>query len=279
MTNQTLYSTREKGGEKYTVGKVKNIYELDKKGFAALKKRIDKNSDNFLMAQHDPKTWDLVMKVIEEHKHAENPFQDYFNEHGFILKDGKVPVKSLKYLDSKLGIHVDITDKYPGAKKDVVLLSRKSIRIDVYKNDEGKYKYLGVPYNWFRKVGNEYVLDLDKYYGKDGLAAPYKNIDESFEFQYSFYKNDRISYDKYEKIVNPETGEKESKLIHYDKLFRGDNNPRLSRLELYEIESISTDRLTIYVTSFENISKFNVDILGNEYLVDKEEFKDKIKAI
>ncbi|MCD8506629.1 MAG: hypothetical protein LRY37_06465 [Alkalibacterium thalassium] len=180
-----------------------------------MKKRIDKNPDNFLMAQHDPKTWDLVMKVIEEHKHAENPFQDYFNENGFILKDGKVPVKSLKYLDSKLGIHVDITDKYPGAKKDVVLLSRKSIRIDVYKNDEGKYKYLGVPYNWFRKVGNEYVLDLDKYYGKDGLAAPYKNIDESFEFQYSFYKNDRISYDKYEKIVNPETGEKEeiSKIV------------------------------------------------------------------
>ena len=279
MTNQTLYSTREKEGEKYTVGKVKNIYELDKNGFAALKKRIDKNPDNFLMAQHDPKTWDLVMKVIEEHKHAENPFQDYFNENGFILKDGKVPVKSLKYLDSKLGIHVDITNKYPGAKKDVVLLSRKSMRIDVYKNDEGKYKYLGVPYNWFRKVGNEYVLDLDKYYGKDGLAAPYKNIDESFEFQYSFYKNDRISYDKYEKIVNPETGEKESKLIHYDKLFRGDNNPRNNQIEVEDIRFRSKAQQMPSIGPLFNIKKYSVDTLGNEYLIEKEEFKDKIKSI
>ncbi|SMH26297.1 CRISPR-associated endonuclease Csn1 [Carnobacterium iners] len=37
------------------------------------------------------------------------------------------------------------------AKNDVVLLSRKSIRVDIYMNEDGNYKYLGVPYNWFRK--------------------------------------------------------------------------------------------------------------------------------
>ncbi|WP_159446025.1 hypothetical protein [Carnobacterium iners] len=36
----------------------------------------------------------------------------FYKEHGFILKDGKVPVKSLKYLDRKLGIHVNISNKY-----------------------------------------------------------------------------------------------------------------------------------------------------------------------
>ncbi|WP_106190294.1 type II CRISPR RNA-guided endonuclease Cas9 [Alkalibacterium olivapovliticus] len=279
MTNQTLYSTREKDGEKYLVAKEKNIYEMDKKGFDAIKKKIDKNPDNFLMAQHDPKTWKLLLKVMEEHKHAENPFQDYFKEHKYILKDGKVPVKSLKYLDSKLGIHVDITNKYPESKRVVVLLSRKSVRIDVYKNDEGKYKYLGVPYNWFKKIGNEYVLDLDKYYGKDGLAAPYKNIDESYEFEYSFYKNDRISYDKIEKIINPETGEKESQLVQYDKLFRGDANPRQNKIEIYDISFKNEKRQFPAPSSLNNIQKYGVDVLGNEFLIDNEKFQSKIKSI
>ncbi|GAB2492796.1 hypothetical protein GCM10008929_16440 [Alkalibacterium psychrotolerans] len=279
MTNQTLYSTRVKDGEKHTVGKVKDIYALDKKSFDALKKKIDKNPDSFLMAQHDPKTWQLLMKIIEEHSHADNPFQDFKKQHGYIKKDGKVPVKGLKYLDNKLGIHVDISHKFPESKRDVVLLSRKSIRIDVYMNEDGKYKYLGVPYNWFKKEGDYYVLDKDKYYGKEGLAASYKQIDDSYEFQYSFYKNDRISYSKYEKLENPETGEKEKVLVGYDKLFRGDNNPKLSRLELQDVNAISSDRLTVYISSFIKIKKYNVDVLGNEFLVEKEKFQDKIPAI
>jgi len=279
MTNQTLYSTREKDNEKYTVGKVKNIYELDKKGFNSLKKKIDKNPENFLMAQHDPKTWELVVKVIEEHSHAENPFQDFYNQHGYIMKDGKVPVKGLKYLDNKLGVHVDITDKYPKSRREVVLLSRKSIRIDVYQNDEGKYKYLGVPYNWFKKDGKEYVLDMEKYNGPEGLQAPYKQIDDSYTFQYSFYKNDRISYDKEEKVTNPKTAEKEKQLVHYDKLFRGDNNPRRNVIEVEDISFKTNNQQMQSVGQFKNIKKFNTDILGNEYFIEKEDFKDQIPTI
>lgn len=279
MTNQTLYSTRVKDGEKHTVGKVKDIYALDKKGFDALKKRIDKDPDSFLMAQHDPKTWQLLMKIIEEHNHADNPFQDFKKQHGYIKKDGKVPVKGLKYLDNKLGIHVDISHKFPESKRDVVLLSRKSIRIDVYMNEDGKYKYLGVPYNWFKKEGDYYVLDKDKYYGKEGLAASYKQIDDSYEFQYSFYKNDRISYSKYEKLENPETGEKEKVLVGYDKLFRGDNNPRQNRLEVEDIAFRSKAQQMPSIGPLLNIKKYNIDELGNEFLVEKEKFQDKIPAI
>lgn len=279
MTNQTLYSTREKDGDKYVVGKIKNIYELDKKGFDSLKKRIDKDPDSFLMAQHDPKTWELVLKVMDEHSHADNPFQDFKKQHGYIKKDGKVPVKGLKYLDNKIGIHVDISHKFPDSKRDVVLLSRKSIRIDVYQNDEGKYKYLGVPYNWFKKEGDHYVLDKEKYYGKEGLAAPYKQIDDSYTFQYSFYKNDRISYDKYEKMENPETGEKEKVMVHYDKLFRGDSSPRESRMEVEDISYRTKKQQMPSIGPLINIKKYNVDILGNEYPIEKEEFQDKIPVI
>ncbi|GEK89135.1 CRISPR-associated endonuclease Csn1 [Alkalibacterium putridalgicola] len=279
MTNQTLYSTREKDGDKYVVGKVKNIYELDKKGFDSLKKKIDKDPDSFLMAQHDPKTWELVLKVMDEHSHADNPFQDFKKQHGHIKKDGKVPVKGLKYLDNKIGIHVDISHKFPESKRDVVLLSRKSIRIDVYQNDEGKYKYLGVPYNWFTKEGDHYVLDKEKYYGKEGLAAPYKQIDDSYTFQYSFYKNDRISYDKYEKMENPETGEKEKVMVHHDKIFRGDTNPRQNQIEIDDIAFKFNGRQFITLGKLINLEKYNIDILGNEYLIEKEELQDKIPAI
>ena len=279
MTNQTLYSTREKDGDKYVVGKVKNIYELDKKGFDDLKKKIDKKPDAFLMAQHDPKTWELLMKVIKEHSHADNPFQDFYKEHGYIMKDGKVPVKSLKFLDNKLGVHVDITNKYPESNRDVVLLSRKSIRIDVYKNDEGKYKYLGVPYNWFTKDGNEYVLDMEKYNGPEGRSADYKTIDDSYHFEYSFYKNDRISYEKEERFVDPVTGEKYKKIVSYDKLFRGDNNPRQNKIEVEDISFKSQHQQMPSIGPLQNIKKHAVDVLGNEYLIKKEQFKDKIPAI
>jgi len=279
MTKQTLYSTREKDGDKYVVGKIKNIYELDKKGFDDLKKKIDKKPDAFLMAQHDPKTWELVLKVIKEHSHADNPFQDFYKEHGYIMKDGKVPVKSLKYLDNKLGVHVDITNKYPESNRDVVLLNRKSIRIDVYKNDEGKYKYLGVPYNWFTKDGNEYVLDMEKYNGPEGRSAEYKTIDDSYHFEYSFYKNDRMSYEKEERFVDPVTGEKYKKIVAYDKLFRGDNNPRENRIEVDDITLKSQNRQMPSIGPLINIKKYSVDVLGKEYLIKQEQFKDRILSI
>lgn len=272
MSNQTIYSTREKDNEKYIVGKVKNIYQLDKNGYAALKKRIEKNPDLFLMAQHDPKTWELVRKVMDEHSYADNPFQDFYKEHGFILKDGKVPVKSLKYLDSKLGIHVDISAKYENAQNDVVLLSRKSIRVDIYKNDKGKYKYLGVPYNWFRKVDGVYTLDMDLYNGKDGRNAPYKQIDESYEFQFSLYKNDMISYDKLENVEDEVTKKKIKKIVHHEKLFRGDNNPRQNKIEVENIAFKTKQQQMPAISPLKNMIKYNVDILGNRYPIKKEQF-------
>ena len=273
MTNQTLYSTREKEGEKYVVGKVKNIYELDKKGYEGLKKKIDKDETQFLMAQHDPTTWALIKKVMEEHKHADNPFQDFYAEHGYIKKDGKVPVKGLKYLDNKLGIHVPITHKFADAKNDVVLLSRKSIRVDIYMNEEGKYKYLGVPYNWFRPSGNQLILNMSEYNGEHGKNAPYKQIDDSYTFQFSLYKNDVIKYDKLETVVDPLSGDKKKELVSYEKIFRGDNNPRQNKIECDDISFSSENQQMYAINPLINIRKYTVDSLGNLFLVDNESFK------
>jgi len=277
MTNQTIYSTRKKNDEEYRVRKIKNIYTLDKQAFKTLKKKIDQHPENFLMAQHDPKTRALILKVMEEHDHADNPFQDFYTNHGYILKDGKVPVKGLKYLHDKVGVYKDITHHYPNAKNKVILKSQKSIRIDVYQNEQGKYKYLGVPYNWFKKEKNAYVLDMDAYNAEK--KAPYKRIDGKYTFLYSFYKNERISYDKEEKRTNPVTGEKEKQQVHYDKLFRGDSSPRDNKLEVEDISFQTKKQQIISVGSLKNIKKYTVDLLGNEYLIEQETFTDRVPII
>lgn len=260
LTNQTIYGTREKEGELYNLGKTSNIYHLDKNGIASLLKRIEKNPDSFLIAQHNPELFLLIQKIIKEYSKAENPFRAYFEEHGYIMKDGKVPVKILRYYDRKLGVHMKITDKYPNARNEVVLLSIKGVRVDIYKNSEGKYKYLGVPYYWFKHVSGQYILDMDKY--NDEKAKDYKKIDDTFEFQFSLYKNDLISFEK--------NGD-----LHF-RIFRGDGMPRQNIIEIDYVYKKKQERKEGFLSpsTLKNIAKYNVDILGNTYKIEKENFKN-----
>ncbi|MFX0561208.1 type II CRISPR RNA-guided endonuclease Cas9 [Tepidibacillus infernus] len=259
MSNQTIYGTREKDGEVYYLGKTSNIYNLDKNGVTPLLKRIEKNPDSFLIAQHNPELFELIQRIIKEYSNADNPFKAYYEEHGYIMKDGKVPVKTLRYHDKKLGIHMNITDKYPNAKHDVVLLSVKSSRVDIYKNQEGKYKYLGVPYYWFKQQGDQYILDMEKY--NEEKMKDYKKIDDSYEFQFSLYKNDRFSFEK--------NGE------YFERIFRGDNNPRQNIIEVDYVYKKKEDRKEglLSPSTLNNICKYNIDVLGNTYKIEKEKFK------
>ncbi|MBW8350706.1 type II CRISPR RNA-guided endonuclease Cas9 [Bacillus sp. IITD106] len=263
MSNQTIYGTREKDGEVYYLGKVSNIYQLDKRGVEPLLKRLEKNPDSFLIAQHNPELFELIQLIVKEYNNADNPFKAYYDEHGYILKDGKVPVKTLRYRDRKLGVHMKITDKYPNAKNDVVLLSIKGVRVDIYKNKDGKYKYLGVPFHWFRQQGNKYVLDMDLY--NEEKAKSYKQIDDSFEFQMSLYKNDLFSFEKDEK----------NKL----RIFRGDGMPRQNIIEVEYVEKKKQERKEGFLSpsTLKNIYKYNVDVLGNTYKIEKENFKNYLQ--
>ncbi len=264
MSNQTIYGTREKDGEKYYLGKTSNIYQLDKNGVAPVLKRISKNPESFLIAQHNPELFELILKIIREYSQADNPFKAYYNDHGYIMKDGKVPVKTLRYYDRKLGVHMKITDKYPGANSDVVLLSIKGLRVDIYRNQEGKYKYLGVPYHWFKQEGkNKYVLDMEKY--NEEKAKDYKKIDESYEFQLSLYKNDLFSYEK--------QGETNFRV------FRGDAMPRQNKIEVDFVHKRKEEQKEGFLapSTLSNIVKYNVDVLGNTYKIEKENFKDTLQ--
>ncbi|XJZ27776.1 type II CRISPR RNA-guided endonuclease Cas9 [Bacillota bacterium Lsc_1132] len=260
MSNQTIYGTREKDGDTYYLGKSSNIYHLDKNGVAPLLKRINKSPENFLIAQHNPELFSLIQKIIKEYANVDNPFRAYFDENGYIMKDGKVPVKTLRYYDRKLGVHMKITDKYPNSRHDVVLLSIKGLRADIYKNDEGKYKYIGVPYYWFNQVGKQFILDMNKY--NEEKAKDYKKIDDTYEFQFSLYKNDLFSF------------EKNGKLEY--RIFRGDSMPRQNKIEVDYVYKKKKEQKEGFLapSTISNAVKYNVDVLGNTYKVEKENFQN-----
>lgn len=106
------------------------------------------------MYRHDPQTFEKVIEpILENYPNKEmnekgkevpcNPFLKYKEEHGDYIrkysKKGNGPeIKSLKYYDSKLGNHIDITPKDSSNK--VVLQSVSPWRADVYFNKTtGKY--------------------------------------------------------------------------------------------------------------------------------------------
>lgn len=263
LSNQTIYGTRKKDGEKYTIGKYKDFYSLDKNQVKPLLKKLDKKPEDFFIAKYNPDVMDLVLKIMKEYKNEPNPFYAYYQSHGYILKDGKVPVKTLKYYDKRLGVHMDISDNYPGAKNEIVLKSIKSVRIDIYKNNEGKYKYLGLPYHWFRQKGNRYILDMEKY--EEEKAQKYKKIDDSFEFQFSLYQNDLFAFEKKEE--------------EFDRVFRGDNNPKLNVIEVDYPWKKKEEQKEGFLSpsTISNVMKYNVDVLGNTYKVTKEIFKNYLQ--
>lgn len=265
ISNQTIYSTRVLDDEEYVVGKSGNIYNLNKKEAANLIEKMRTKRDSFFIAKHNPELFDLLLKIAKEYDYADNPFKEYYEQHGYIMKDGKVPVKFLRYYDEKLGVHLDISKKYPGTQKRVVLRSIKSVRIDVYKNSKGKYKYLGVPYYWFKDEGNKLVLDMEKY--NQAKLEPHKEIDDSYEFLFSLYRNDLFSVER--------------KGITSEYIFIGDNNPRNNVIEVdyvYKKRNSKEERIRFTIgRTISNITKYNVDVLGNRYKVEKEEFKTTLQ--
>lgn len=267
MSKLTLFSTREKEGEKYLLDRTSNIYFLNKNDneLNSIIKRLNTKPESFLMFQQNPEVINLLQKIIEEYRGKDNPFRAYYDDHGYVMKDGKVPVKRLKFFSDRLGNHMDVTQKYPDTKNDLVLLSVKTIRVDIYKNAEGKYKYLGIPYYWFKQQGNQYVLDMKKYC--EEKSKEYKKIDSTYEFQFSLYKNDRFSFEK--------KGE------YYEWIFRGDNNPRQNKIEVEFIhrkkKKEERSKGMLAPSTFNNVMKYNVDILGNTYKIGKENFKSYLQ--
>ncbi|MGX0036333.1 CRISPR-associated endonuclease Csn1 [Staphylococcus auricularis] len=193
LINDTLYSTREIEDETYVVQTLKDLYAKDND---KVKKLFTEKPEKILMYQHDPKTFEKLMTIINQYAEAKNPLAAYYEDKGEYVtkyaKKGNGPaINKIKYIDKKLGSHLDVSNKYPETQNKLVKLSLKSFRFDIYKCEQG-YKMVSIGYLDVLKKDNYYYISKDKYEAEKEK----KKIKESDVFIGSFYYNDLIMYER-----------------------------------------------------------------------------------
>ena len=299
ISDATIYATRhakvgkDKKDETYVLGKIKEIYSQT--GYDAFIKIYQKDKSKFLMYRHDPQTFEKVIEpILENYPNKEmnekgkevpcNPFLKYKEEHGDYIrkysKKGNGPeIKSLKYYDSKLGNHIDITPKNSNNK--VVLQSVSPWRADVYFNKTtGKYEILGLKYAdlQFEKGTGTYKISQKKY---DDIKKK-EGVDSDSEFKFTLYKNDLLL------IKDTETKEQQLfrflsrsmpnkkhyvELKPYDKQKFAGSEPLINILGTVAkggqcIKGLGKVNLSIY--------KVRTDVLGNQHIIKNEGDKPKL---
>ncbi|MDN7146504.1 type II CRISPR RNA-guided endonuclease Cas9 [Liquorilactobacillus mali] len=309
VANQTIYGTRikekeinkrgkvEKVQERYILGTIKNIYDID--SFTSFKKIYDKMSKTgdvkFLMQKKDPKTWGKLVEILNSYPDSEeitqvdgkvkrvkvSPFELYRRENDFITKYAKhndgPKIVSIKYYDSKIGSHIDITPI--NAKNKVVLQSLKPWRTDVYFNSETRqYELLGLKYSDLKFTNGVYGITSEAYeklkhgISEDGTKT-WKPIGKNSGFRFSLYRNNRV------KIVD-EKGES------LELLFASRTTSNEGYVELkpiYKSKFDSKEDVGFYgqmtpsgqfVKKMARVGyklyKVNTDVLGNPYYITKE---------
>ncbi|EWM62105.1 type II CRISPR RNA-guided endonuclease Cas9 [Streptococcus thermophilus] len=297
ISDATIYATRQakvgkdKADETYVLGKIKDIYTQD--GYDAFMKIYKKDKSKFLMYRHDPQTFEKVIEpILENYPNKQmnekgkevpcNPFLKYKEEHGYIRKYSKKgngpEIKSLKYYDSKLGNHIDITPKDSNNK--VVLQSLKPWRTDVYFNkNTGKYEILGLKYSdmQFEKGTGKYSISKEQY---ENIKVR-EGVDENSEFKFTLYKNDLLllkDSENGEQILLRFTSRNDTSK-HYVEL-KPYNRQKFEGSE-YLIKSLGTvvkGGRCIKGLGKSNISIYKVrtDVLGNQHIIKNEGDKPKL---
>ena len=242
----------------YIITKYSDIYNTGAGNSGAkLKKRILESPEALLMYHHDYKTFEIFQKIVEQYSEESNPFAAYKLDHGPIRKyskKGNGPIiESVKFRDKQLGAH-RINKKQQGHNKSVYL-KIKSLRTDVYQDGE-KYLVLNVPYDMVRIVSGRYIIDQDKYY----KSKQAQKISDSAKFVTSLYRGDYITYEENGEVV--------------ECIFKCINNEKTHRIEISYVNRPTDKQLMKGIkTSIRNLTKYNVDVLGNKYKVTDEKLE------
>lgn len=273
VADATIYSTRQINGEDYIVKKYKNIYDnvVSKSVIKLIKKDLgkieDANESEILMRKHDPRTFEKLVKIIDEYSDEKpNPFEAYRREHGYIRKysknDSGPIVRDIKYLSNRLGEHIELTktDDISDNRK-VVLLSLKPFRTDVYYNEEtGGYKNLGIKYNDISFKEGKYTLE-NKIYSEMKKKL---GIDEKYKFLFSLHENDIVG------ITYKEKPEVEYRYRFLSSISGGNNRIEVKPIEKNEFKPRNRPTIGKKVLKF---NKYHTDILGNTFNVAGEKLK------
>jgi CRISPR-associated endonuclease Csn1 len=261
ISDQTIYSTRNYEGKHYVIKKYKNIYEMKKDDLAKIFDD-EKKKKNLLMYMHDKVSYAIVEKAYQQYKHESKPFFIYQQNHGKLRKHGKNKgpiITDLKYKEDLLGNSIDITNS-KSVKKKVVLLQVSPFRIDIYKSNDGVYKFITLRYNNFKKNGVKYCIPLDIY--KEKLSE--KNIEDTYQFQYSLYRNELFE------IVNVDGTRAMYRFI-------GTSNDAFNRIEVKSINMKDDKQVMITIgKKTKSIQKFHVNTIGKLFIANKEALKLEI---
>ena len=251
ISDATIKSSRIINGDEYIVSKFTNIYDTDGE---KLKKKILEKKESLLIYHHDRQTFDYLEEIVKNYNNAKNPFLEYYKEHGAIRKyskKGNGPmITSVKYLEKKLGNYLSIKHKYKDSKNNVFLLSIKPYRMDVYRNEEGLYKFISITNTMFKFDHNQLQLDREKVI----LAKEKKKITDDYYFCFSLYRGDCFEID-----INDQK---------YEYLFMGVNDDKNNRIECTYIEKERKKDERIFISigsSIKEFRKYYTDILGNKY--------------
>ncbi|QDW97809.1 type II CRISPR RNA-guided endonuclease Cas9 [Staphylococcus agnetis] len=256
LIKDTLYSTRNIDGIEYVVESIKDIYSVNND---KVKTKFKKDPHRLLMYRNDPQTFEKFEKVFKQYESEKNPFAKYYEETGEKIrkfsKTGQGPyINKIKYLRERLGRHCDVTNKYINSRNKIVQLKIYSYRFDIYQYGNN-YKMIMISYIDLEQKSNYYYISREKYEQK----KKDKQIDDSYKFIGSFYKNDIINYNgEMYRVIGVNDSEKNK--IQLDMI-------DISIKDYMELNNIKKTGV-IYKTigkSTTHIEKYTTDILGNLY--------------
>ncbi|MFW6272764.1 MAG: type II CRISPR RNA-guided endonuclease Cas9, partial [bacterium] len=263
FSDETIYSTRTIKDEKYVVKKYKDIYDMssidiEKKLF------LEKSKENILMYKNDRQTFELLKKAYNQYKHEKYPFAVYKESHGPLRKYSKKNngpvIKNIKYIDKKLGSHIDVSHKYNTNQKNVVLLQISPYRTDFYQNLDGTYKFVTIKYANLKPEKTDYFIDENWYNEQKKI----KEIDEDAKFLFSMHRNEII-----------ELKQKDQKSIKYR--FIGTNNDKRNKIEVNPITYHEQKQLMPTIgKKTTSIKKYATNSIGRMYEIKNELLKLRV---
>lgn len=276
LCNQTIRGTREYDDKIYKINK---LDIRTKEGVAIFKKlafsKKESDKERLLVYKNDRKTFDDLVQIMNDYSDAVNPFVQYEKETGdyvrkYAKKHNGPRIDKLKYMDGEIGACIDISHKYGHEKgsKKVILESLVPYRMDVYyKETEKSYYLVGVKQSDVKCENGEYIIDEDAYaltLVKEKMIQQGQKREDlerlGFEFRLSFYKNDIIEYEKDGEI--------------FTERFLSRTMPKVRNyIETKPINKAKfEDRKPLGLGKTKKIKKYRMDILGNYYSCEKEEF-------
>lgn len=262
LADDTIYSTRIINKEHRVVKTYKNIYDLTNKQLEKI--FSEKERENLLVFRHDKQTFNKLLEIYQQYVHESKPFLAFKNEHGYITKYAKKNngpmIKDLKYLEDRLGNHLDITPE-DSIDKKVVKLQISPYRTDIfYSKKEKLYKFITIRYTDIEFKNNRHIISKEWYES----AKEIKNINNNYEFKFSLYRNSII------KMSIVFKGEEDTNLYK----FIATNNDNSNKIEVKPINKYESKRLMVTIgKNTMRLEKYNVSITGKVSKVHKEELK------